>query len=78
MAREERVEQLLTTLADGVQVLSTLLTGHDPPRHVYRVLSAGGERMHEFRTLAEVSAFVLAWSGNHQAHPHHDGDTAGP
>lgn len=58
MGKGECVDGVLARLPNGERVVSTLLTDHAPPRHVYRVVSSSGSVVQDFSTLIELADVV--------------------
>ena len=58
MGNNDGENWLLATLPNGEHIVSTLLTDHTPPRHIYRVLNPSGKLKQEFSTLNELNHFV--------------------
>ncbi len=62
MGNDDGENWLLARLPTGEHIVSTLLTDHTPPRHIYRILNPSGRPLQEFSTLNELNHFVSRYA----------------
>lgn len=58
MSTDRHSDIVVSTLPDGVRVVSTVLADRKPPRHVYRVVTHADTVLHECSSLVELRAFL--------------------